>query len=107
LTVLRQVPLITNAVNLAYVRGGEPLFTFSLIDPNDHSTDPGLSDLLADGVTFAPALNRSAKYLARRRNTPLAAQLRPRPTRRSMRFTKRLFRGRRSTRSSRSEGHGP
>jgi porin len=104
LTVLRQVPLITNAVNLAYVRGGEPLFTFSLIDPNDHSTDPGLSDLLADGVTFAPALNRSAKYLARRRNTPLAAQLRPRPTRRSMRFTKRLFRGRRSTRSSRSEG---
>ena len=62
LTVLRQVPLITNAVNLAYVRGGEPFFTFSLLDPNDHSTDPGLSDLFADGVTFAPALNLSAKY---------------------------------------------
>src|SRR6476619_4876545 len=65
LTVLRQVPLITSAVNLAYVRGGEPFFTFSLIDPNDHSTDPGLSDLFADGVTFAPALNLSAKYLGK------------------------------------------
>ena len=65
LTVLRQVPLITNAVNLAYVRGGEPFFTFSLIDPNDHSTDAGLSDLFADGVTFAPALNLSAKYLGK------------------------------------------
>ena len=65
LTVLRQVPLITNAVNLAYVRGGEPFFTFSLLDPNDHSTDPGLSDLFADGVTFAPALNLSAKYFGK------------------------------------------
>jgi porin len=65
LTVLRQVPLITSAVNLAYVRGGEPFFMFSLIDPNDHSTDPGLSDLFADGVTFAPALNLSAKYLGK------------------------------------------
>jgi len=62
LTVLRQVPLITNAVNLAYARGGEPFFTFSLLDPNDHSTDAGLSDLFADGVTFAPALDLSAKY---------------------------------------------
>jgi len=65
LTVLRQVPLITNAVNLAYVRGGAPFFTFSLIDPNDHSTDPGLSNLFGDGVTFAPALNLSAKYLGK------------------------------------------
>src|SRR3954462_11308986 len=56
LTVLRQVPLVTNAVNLAYIRGGEPFITFSLIDPNDHSTDPGLSDLFAAGVTFAPGI---------------------------------------------------
>jgi porin len=65
LTVLRQVPLITNAVNLAYVRGGEPFFTFSLMDPNDHSTDAGLSDLFADGVTFAPGLNLPAKYFGK------------------------------------------
>src|SRR6185369_7438258 len=61
LTVLRQVPLVTNAINLAYVRGGEPFITFSLMDPNDHSTDPGLSNLFADGVTFAPGVNLPAK----------------------------------------------
>ena len=65
LTVLRQVPLITNAVNLAYIRGGEPFITFSLMDPNDHSTDPGLSDLFADGVTFAPGINLPAKYFGK------------------------------------------
>ena len=65
LTVLRQVPLVTNAVNLAYVRGGEPFIIFSLMDPNDHSTDPGLSDLFADGVTFAPAITLPAKYFAK------------------------------------------
>jgi porin len=65
LTVLRQVPLVTNAVNLAYIRGGEPFFTFSLMDPNDHSTDPGLSDLFADGVTFAPGITLPAKYFGK------------------------------------------
>jgi porin len=62
LTVLRQVPLITNAVSMAYVRGGEPFITFALMDPNDHSTDPGLSDLFADGVTFSPGINFPATY---------------------------------------------
>ena len=56
LTVLRQVPLITNGVSLAYVRGGKPFLTFALLDPNDHSLDPGLSDLFADGVTFSPGV---------------------------------------------------
>jgi len=65
LTVLRQVPLITNAVNLAYIRGGEPFITFSLMDPNDHSTDPGWSDLFADGVTFAPGITLPAKYFGK------------------------------------------
>lgn len=62
LTVLRQVPLITNAINLAYIRGGEPFITFSVMDPNDHSLDPGLSDLFADGVTFSPGINFPATY---------------------------------------------
>jgi len=65
LTVLRQVPLITNAVNLAYVRGGEPIVTFSIMDPNDHSTNAGLSDLFADGVTFAPGVNIPTKYFGK------------------------------------------
>jgi len=65
LTVLRQVPLVTNAVNLVYIRGGEPFITFALMDPNDHSTDPGLSDLFADGVTFAPGINFPVKYLGK------------------------------------------
>ncbi len=65
LTVLRQVPLITNAVNLIYIRAGEPFVTFSIMDPNDHSTDPGLSDLFADGVTFAPAINFPVKYFGK------------------------------------------
>jgi porin len=62
LTVLRQVPLITNAISLAYIRGGEPILTFSVMDPNDHSLDPGLSDLFADGVTFAPGINFPTTY---------------------------------------------
>jgi hypothetical protein len=41
LTVLREVPLITNAVNFAYIRGGEQFITFSVLDPNDHSVDHG------------------------------------------------------------------
>jgi porin len=62
LTVLRQVPLITNGVNVAYIKGGAPFFTFSLLDPNDHSLDAGLSDLFADGVTFSPGLTVPVKY---------------------------------------------
>lgn len=62
LTVLRQVPLITNAINVAYIRGGQPFLTFSLLDPNDHSLDPGLSDLFEDGVTFSPGITFHAKY---------------------------------------------
>jgi len=65
LTVLRQVPLITTAVNLAYIRGGEPFITFSVMDPNDHSTDYDLSELFVDGVTFAPGVNLPAKYFGK------------------------------------------
>jgi len=65
LTVLRQVPLVTNAVTTAYIRGGEPFITLAVMDPNDHSLDPGLSDLFADGVTFAPGINFPAKYFGK------------------------------------------
>src|SRR6185503_12003242 len=37
LTVLRQVPLITNMVSFVYIKAGEPRFTFAVMDPNDHS----------------------------------------------------------------------
>jgi porin len=62
LTFVRELPLITNGAILAYVRRGEPFFIFMLLDPNDHSVTPGLSDLFADGVTFAPAINLSTQY---------------------------------------------
>ena len=65
LTVLRQVPLITNAVSFAYVRHGEPFITFAVMDPNDHSVDPGLSDLFADGVTFSPGISVPTKYFGK------------------------------------------
>jgi porin len=65
LTVLRQVPLVTNAISVAYIRKGEPFITFALMDPNDHSTDPGLSDLFEDGVTFAPGIIFPAKYFGK------------------------------------------
>ncbi len=65
LTVLRQVPLITNAVSFAYIRGGEPFITFAVMDPDDHSTDPGLSNLFRDGVTFAPGINFPVKYFGK------------------------------------------
>lgn len=62
LTVLRQVPIITNAGSFAYIRGGEPFITFALLDPNDHSLDPGLDDLFADGVTFSPGIHLPTKW---------------------------------------------
>jgi hypothetical protein len=62
---LRQVPLITNAISLAYIRGGQPFITFSLLDPNDHSLDPGLSDLFADGVTFYPGVSIPTKHFGK------------------------------------------
>ena len=62
LTVLRQVPLITNGASVAYIKAGEPFITFAVLDPNDHSTDPGLSTLFADGVTFSPGINFATKY---------------------------------------------
>jgi porin len=65
LTVLRQVPLITNAATVAYVRRGEPFITFALLDPNDHSTTTGLSDLFADGVTLSPAINFPTKFFGK------------------------------------------
>jgi len=65
LTVLRQVPLITNAVTFAYIRGGEPFITFALMDPNDHATDPGLSNLFEDGVTFSPGISFPVKYFGK------------------------------------------
>jgi porin len=65
LTVLRQVPLITNAFSVAYIRAGEPFLTFSLLDPNDHSLDAGLSDLFADGVTFSPGITFPTKHFGK------------------------------------------
>lgn len=62
LTVLREVPFVTNAATFAIVRGGEPRFVLGILDPNDHSVDTGLDDLFADGVTFAPSYNIPAKY---------------------------------------------
>ncbi len=62
LTVLREVPLVTNGASFAYVKGGEPRFTFALLDPNDHTLDPGIDDLFADGVTFYPGVNFPVKY---------------------------------------------
>ncbi len=65
LTVVRQVPLITNMASFAYIKGGEPRFTFAVLDPNDHSLDSGLDDLLADGVTFMPTVFFPAKYFGK------------------------------------------
>jgi porin len=65
LTVLRQVPLVTNAASVAYLRGGEVFMTFALMDPNDHSTNTGLSDLFTDGVTLAPGINFPTKYFGK------------------------------------------
>jgi porin len=73
LTVLRQVPLIANAASFAVVRGGEPRFTFAVMDPNDHSLDVGLDDLFADGVTFSPGYNIPTKYFGKTAKHTLAA----------------------------------
>ena len=65
LTVLRQVPLITNAATFAIVKGGEPRFSITVMDPDDQSLDPGLDTLFADGVTFSPGYNIPTKYFGK------------------------------------------
>ena len=65
LTVAREVPLITNVVSLVYLREGEPFITFAILDPNDHSTDPGLEDLFRDGVTFVPGIHFPTKFFGK------------------------------------------
>jgi len=62
LTVLRQVPLVTNGVSFAYIRKGDPFITFAILDPNDHSTNVGLNKLFADGITLSPGINFSTKW---------------------------------------------
>lgn len=65
LTVAREVPLITNALSFAYVRHGEPFITFTILDPNDHSTDAGVSALFDDGVSFSPGINFPTHYFGK------------------------------------------
>src|SRR5262249_7501018 len=64
LTVLRQVPLVTNAATFAVVKGGEPRFSITVMDPNDQSLDPGLDDLFGDGVTFSASYNIPTHYFS-------------------------------------------
>jgi len=65
LTVLRQIPLITNGASFAYVKGGEPRFSLAVLDPNDHSVDVGIDNLFSDGVTFAPTVLFPKKYFGK------------------------------------------
>ena len=65
LTALRQIPLVTNGVSFATVKGGEPRFTFLVVDPNDQSLDPGLDPPFADGVSFSPGYNFPVKYFGK------------------------------------------
>ena len=65
LTAARQIPLITNGAVFAYVRGGQPRFTLVVLDPNDHSTDAGIDDLFADGVTISPTILFPAKHFGK------------------------------------------
>lgn len=65
LTVLRQVPLVANGASFAYVRHGEPRFSIAVIDPNDHTLEPGLDNLFGDGVTFYPTVYFPVKYFGK------------------------------------------
>ncbi|HET8781727.1 MAG TPA: carbohydrate porin [Pyrinomonadaceae bacterium] len=62
LTVLREIPLVTNGASFAYIKGGEPFITVAVLDPNDHTLDPGIDDLFADGVSISPGINFPVKY---------------------------------------------
>ncbi len=65
LTAAREVPLVTNGAVFAYLRAGQPFITLAVLDPNDHSTDVGLSDLFADGVSFVPGITFPTKYFGK------------------------------------------
>jgi len=65
MTGLRQVPNVTNGASIDYVRNGESLISFGLLDPNDHSTNAGLDHLFGDGVTLAPVINLPSKWFGK------------------------------------------
>jgi porin len=55
-TAVSTVPLVTNGATFAWLKKGEPFFTFALFDSNDSSLEPGLNRLFADGVTLSPGI---------------------------------------------------
>lgn len=63
LTVARTTPFVTNGAIIAWVKGGKPFVTLAILDPNDHSTNAGLKDLFADGVSFTPGITLQSKFL--------------------------------------------
>lgn len=63
LTVARTTPFITNGALIAWIKGGQPFLTLAILDPNDHSTNAGLKDLFADGVSFTPGITLQSKFL--------------------------------------------
>ena len=65
MTGLRQVPNVTNGASFDYVRNGDSLISFGLLDPNDHSTNAGLDHLFGDGVTLAPVINLPSKWFGK------------------------------------------
>jgi len=65
MTGLRQVPNVSNGASIDYVRHGESLISFGVLDPNDVSTTPGLDHLFGDGVTLAPVINLPSKWFGK------------------------------------------
>ena len=65
MTGLRQVPNVTNGASIDYSRNGESFISFGVLDPNDHSTNSGLNQLFADGVTLAPVITLPSKWFGK------------------------------------------
>lgn len=63
LTVARTTPFVTNGAIIAWVKGGKPFLTLAILDPNDHSTNVGLKDLFADGVSLTPGVTLQSKFM--------------------------------------------
>lgn len=62
---LRTIPYSSLGAGFAFLKDGEPLFSFLVINPTDTTNPSGLSELFAEGVAFSSELRVPTNFLNR------------------------------------------
>ncbi|WP_417848085.1 carbohydrate porin [Thalassoglobus sp.] len=63
--VLRSVPYSTLGAGFVWMENGEPIFTFTLMNPEDTASTVGISDLFAEGISMAAELRLPTNFFGK------------------------------------------